>query len=367
MKQRSGLYIVILLLVSIAFLAGGCGKKADETEAAEEKTAAFKESESVEAEAEEQSIEVSSGEESEDTKETEVPLIGIITSEGGVEDASFNQGAWEGLQQVAGMYDCETLFLESSKEKSFGDNLQNLLDKGGDLCWGIGFDCASELFEAAKNNPGADFAVIDYSSEDVPDNVTCVQFRVEEPSFLAGYIAGSMTETGKVGFIGGVQDEIIDQFRYGYTAGVDYAAAQKNKDITVDAKYAGSYSQPGAGHGLAITMFESGCDIIFQAAGETGLGVIEAAKETDSLVIGVDKDQAYLAPENVLTSVIKNINMAVFDISGEYLSGGSIGGKTISLGIAENAAGISDNHDLYSESLYEEVLSLSEKITSGEL
>ncbi len=299
--------------------------------------------------------------------ETDKPFVGVVTDEGGIEDASFNQSAWEGLQRLSGAYDCETLFLESYGSTGFEDNLERLIDQGADLCWGIGYSCADAILDAAGRHPDTSFAIVDYSAEKLPDNVTCVLFRAEEPAFLAGFVAGSMTETGKVGFIGGISDEIIDQFRYGYEGGVHYAAAKTGKSIEITAVYADSYSDAAKGRALAADLYNGGCDIIFHAAGETGNGVIEAAREANRYVIGVDKDQSYMAPEHVLTSVLKYVNTAILQISGDFMNGQDIGGRTVSLGLADAAAGLSENHELYPQELYDEVLRLSDDIISGRL
>lgn len=295
------------------------------------------------------------------------PLVGMVTFEGGVDDASYNQSAWEGLQWLSGRTNCNIKFLESDGEADFSENIHKLIDDGAKLCWGIGYSGKDDLLEEAAEHPDINFAIVDNSFEDAPANLTGVMFRAQEPSFLVGYIAGSVTSADKVGYIGGEKSSILDQFEYGYKAGVAYAAKELNKDIEVCTEYAGTFSDPAKGHELAAKMYADGCDIIFHAAGETGTGVIEEAAAEGKFVIGVDKDQSYLAPENVLTSALKYVNIAVCDVSEVFLEGEDIGGKTITFGLAEGAVGVSEDHSLYSDEIYDKMLDLAEQIRAGSL
>ncbi|MCR5178645.1 MAG: BMP family ABC transporter substrate-binding protein [Lachnospiraceae bacterium] len=297
----------------------------------------------------------------------DVPLVGIVTYSGGIEDGGFNQSAWEGLQRLSGMTGCETKFLESYAEGDLQKNIHSLIEAGGDLCWGTGYGCEEVLLEEAKEHPETSFAIIDYAYEDTPSNMTGVMFRAQESSFLAGYVAGSVTETGKIGFVGGETNEVIDQFQYGFQAGVLYAGRESGRDISVETAYAGTFSDSKKGRELADELYGKGCDIVFHAAGETGTGVIEAAREAGKYAIGVDKDQAYLAPSNVLTSVLKDVNTAVYRVSCDFISGEDIGGKTVELGLAEDAVGLSEDHSLYSDEIYDKMLSLKDEIAEGKL
>lgn len=304
---------------------------------------------------------------SEGSSGTDAPLVGIVAGTGGIDDGSFNQGAWEGLQRLSGKTGCETRFYETKSEEDFQKNVHDLIDRGGDLCWATGYSSADLLLQEAREHPDTAFAIIDYSYPDTPANMTGVVFRSQESSFLAGFVAGNVTASGKVGFVGGESNEVIDQFRYGYRAGALYAADKLGKTIDVEEVFAGSFTDPGKGKSLALELYKNGCDVVFHASGETGMGVIEAAKETGKYVIGVDKDQSFLAPDNVLTCVLKDVNTAVFRVSGEILDGSEPGGRTVSLGLAESAEGLSENHSLYPEEIYEEMLQLREDIISGKI
>ncbi|HCC01515.1 MAG TPA: BMP family ABC transporter substrate-binding protein, partial [Ruminococcaceae bacterium] len=237
------------------------------------------------------------------------------------------------------------------------------------LIWGIGFAMAKSIGSAAKENPDINYAIVDnsYDKATMPSNVTGVMFRAQEPSFIVGYIAGKTTKTGKVGFVGGIRSNIIDQFEYGYKAGVAYAAKEMNKKITVDAQYAESFSDSSKGKAIANSMFSSGCDIVFHAAGGVGVGVIAAAKDAGKYAIGVDRDQAYLAPKNVLTSALKLVYSAVEDVSKKAMKGEKIGGKTFTYGLKENAVGIPTEHKLMGDATYQAAMKVENDIKSGKI
>lgn len=221
---------------------------------------------------------------------------------------------------------------------------------------------ADALKNAAAQNPDISYAIIDNAYDPVPSNVTSVVFRAQEPSFLVGYIAGKTTKTNKVGFVGGIKSDVIDQFEYGYKAGVAYAAHELNKKIDVSAQYAESFVDSAKGKAIAKSMYSGGCDIVFHAAGNVGVGVIEAAKEANKYAIGVDKDQSFLAPSNVLTSAMKRVDKAVEAVSKDFIAGNKIGGKTYSLGLTEDGVGIPEEHKLMGDSTYNAAVALEGKI-----
>lgn len=288
--------------------------------------------------------------------------VSMVTDTGGVNDQSFNQSAWEGLQQFSKDTGAPVKYTESKQQTDYATNLDKAADDGNNLIWGIGFAMADAITNAAKNNPEISYAIIDNSYETTPSNVTGVVFRAQEPSFLVGYIAAKTTKTNKVGFVGGMTSAVIDQFEYGYKAGVAYGAKELGKKITVDAQYAESFSDAAKGKAIAQKMFSSGCDIVFHAAGGVGTGVIEAAKEANKFAIGVDRDQAYLAPKNVLTSAMKLVNKAVQLVSKDALDGKEIGGKTYTYGLTEEAVGIPTEHSLMGDDTYNAAIALVGKI-----
>ena len=291
--------------------------------------------------------------------------IAMITDTGGINDQSFNQSAWEGLQQLKEDTGAEVAYIESKQSGDFPTNFETLVDNGNSLCWGIGFACADAVLEAAQSNPDVHFACVDNAFGDTPDNVTGVVFRAEESSFMVGYIAAAVSTTGKVGFVGGISSDVIDQFEYGYKAGVEYANRVLEKNVIVTSQYAESFSDAAKGKSIANKMFTDGCDIVYHAAGGSGTGVIEAAKESGKFAIGVDRDQAYLAPENVLTSSLKNVNVAVDLVSRQHIAGREVGGKNMGFGLADDAVGIPEHHENYSDEIYNAAIEIGEQIKRG--
>lgn len=291
----------------------------------------------------------------------------MVTDTGGVNDQSFNQSSWEGLQNFEkNNQGVKVSYLESKQESDYATNLDKVVDGGNNLVWGIGFAMSDAILNTAKSNPDVSYAIVDNSyGDDTPSNVTGVMFSAQEPSFMVGYIAGKTTKTNKVGFVGGIKSGIIDQFQYGYQAGVLYAAKELGKDITVDVQYAESFSDASKGKAIANKMFSSGCDIVFHAAGGAGVGVIEAAKEANKFAIGVDRDQAYLAPDNVLTSALKLANVAVENLSKEAMTGTKIGGKTYTYGLKENAVGIPTENKNMDPEVYKAAIAVQDKIKDG--
>ncbi|QKN24384.1 BMP family lipoprotein [Caproicibacterium lactatifermentans] len=295
--------------------------------------------------------------------------IRMVTDTGGVNDQSFNQSSWEGLQNLKKEASADINYMESKQESDYATNLDKAADDDAKLIWGIGFAMAKAISTAAKANPDINYAIADngYDASSMPKNVTGVMFRAQEPSFIVGYIAGKTTKTGKVGFVGGINSNIIDQFEYGYKAGVAYAAKELNKKITVNAQYAESFSDSSKGKAIANSMYSSGCDIVFHAAGGVGVGVINAAKDSGKYAIGVDRDQAYLAPNNVLTSALKLVHSAVEDVSKKSMKGEAIGGKTYTYGLTEDAVGIPTEHKLMGDATYNAAMKVESDIKSGKI
>ena len=289
----------------------------------------------------------------------------MVTDTGGVNDQSFNQSAWEGMTELKDKYGWDVSYLESKQDSDYATNLDKAVDAESDLVWGVGFAMADATLKAAKDNPNTQFAIIDNGNDSEVSNFTGVMFRAQEPSFVVGYIAARTTKTGKVGFVGGISSALIDQFEYGYRGGVAYANKENNTNVEVSAQYAESFSDAAKGKAIANSMYSDGCDIVFHAAGGVGTGVIEAAKDANKLAIGVDRDQAYLAPENVLTSALKRVNVAIVEISEKILKDGQKGGTTISLGASEDAVGIAEDHHLMADDTYKSATGLFDKIKAG--
>ena len=227
--------------------------------------------------------------------------IGMVTDVGGVNDQSFNQGAWEGLRALAKEDSTfEVSYLESKTDADYGSNLQTFVDEGYDLIISVGFMLADATREAALANPDQKFAIIDDASNSDLDNVACLMFSQEQCSYLVGIVAGTMTQTGTVGYVQGMVSESMNLFGIGFVSGVLAA----NPNATVLQQNANSFADSAAGSALATNMITNGADIIYQAAGGTGIGVINACADNGKYAIGVDYDQSGIAPETVITSAM---------------------------------------------------------------
>ena len=293
--------------------------------------------------------------------------IGMVTDTAGINDHSFNQSAWDGLLFLNDNLNARVSYIPAAGTDEFVADLSRLADEGNDVCWGIGYQFADAILDAAEMYPDKHFAIVDYMFDEIPDNVTCAMFNAEEPSFLVGYIAGRCTQSGKVGFIGGMDVEALHAFQYGYMAGVEQADSETGDSTEVLCEYIGTFDDAAKGRQAAEAMYDEGCDVIFHAAGGAGVGVIEAAADMDKYVIGVDCDQSYLAPGNVLTSAVKKVDVIVSNISVQYGMGDNIGGRMIKYGLKEHAVGFPDEHPLVSDEIYDAAKALEQKIMFGGL
>lgn len=262
----------------------------------------------------------------------------MVTDMGGIDDQSFNAAAWAGLQRAKTEHKIEGRFLESREQADYVTNLSRLAQQGYHIVFAVGFMMEDALAQVAPANPNTKFAIIDGKAPDA-SNCVALQFREEEGCFLAGYLAGKMTKTGAIGFVGGVESPLITKFEVGYIAGAKTA----RPDIRVVVKYVGSWDDNSKGKEAAEAEFRDGADIIFHAAGKAGLGVIDAAAEKGEgfYAIGVDKDQDSIRPGRVLTSMMKDVETAVFQTIGELIAGKWTPGTKV-FGIKEGGVRLSE-------------------------
>ena len=287
--------------------------------------------------------------------------IGLITDVGGVNDGSLNQSAWEGLEKAGEELGVEVNYLESATDADYQPNMETFVDEDYDLIISVGYMLADATREAAEANPDTKFAIIDDSSIDLP-NVTSLMFKAEQASYLVGYVAGLTTKTNNIGFVVGMTNETMNQFGYGYCAG----AIDANPDITVQQFNANSFADSATGKTMANTAITNGADIVFQAAGATGLGVIEACQEAGVYAIGVDSDQSSIAPKTVLTSAMKRVDNAVYDAVQELIDDKLEGGVQ-TFDLAAGGVDIAPSQDLISDDVIKAVDEVKEKIISGDV
>ena len=249
--------------------------------------------------------------------------IGMVTDVGGVNDKSFNQTSWEGLQALAAEDSSfEVNYLESKTDADYQTNINTFIDEGYDLVICVGYMLADATRAAAEANPDQKFAIIDDAScADLP-NVACLMFAQEQASYLVGLVAGSVTQSKTVGYVQGMVSDSMNLFGIGYITGVLEACP----DATVLQYNANNFGDSAGGSTAAKDMITKGADVIYHAAGGTGMGVIEACNEEGIWAIGVDTDQSILAPDHVITSAMKRVDVASQDISkavaaGEFAAG----------------------------------------------
>ncbi|PTM58933.1 BMP family lipoprotein [Desmospora activa] len=292
----------------------------------------------------------------------------LVTDTGGLNDESFNQISWAGLQQAEKELNADIAYLESKRDEDYVPNLTKFARDGRDITWGIGFKFEKALPEVANQFPDAKFGIVDTNlGGDIPENVVAVTFKEEEGSFLMGVIAGSMTKTDKVGFIGGVTSPLIKKFEAGFTAGVKSA----NPDAKVVPAYAESFNDVSKGRSLAANMYNDGVDVIYHAAGGVGKGLFDEVKTREQgkyWAIGVDMDQSKLAPDHTLSSMIKRVDVAVFDIVKDLKEGKFEGGKQVELSLADDGVDIAENTDKHvPEDVLKTVDEYKQKIIDGEI
>ena len=330
------------------------------------------EAKTEEASSEEASSEKASSEEASSEEETEAETeedidgtgfkIGMVTDVGGVNDGSFNQSAWEGLQRAAENFGCEVKYIESKGDADFVPNIESFLDEDYDLIICTGYVMADAVRDAAELNPDQKFAIVDDASNADLDNVTCMMFEQEQASYLVGLAAGYTTESNVVGFVVGQANETMNSFGYGYLAGV----LDANPDATILQYNANSFGDASAGKTAVNTMVTKGADVVFHAAGGTGLGVIDGCKENGIWAIGVDSDQSPLAPETILTSALKRVDNACYDATKKVILG-TLEGGVATYDLAAGGVDIAPTTDNLSKDVLEKIEDAKKDIIAGDL
>ncbi len=275
--------------------------------------------------------------------------VGLVFDVGGLGDKSFNDAAYAGLERAEKDLHVGVRYIEPGDGSDRESALRQLASDGYDLVIGVGFIFTDDMRKLAPQFPKVKFACIDYSvmpgQPPPPDNLVGLRFREHEGSFLVGAIAGLQTQSKVVGFVGGMQIPLIRKFEAGYEAGVRHVCP----DCRVLGAYAGSepkaFADPTKGRELAAAQIARGADIIYHASGKTGTGVFQAVREAGVQAIGVDADQFHEAPCCVLTSMVKKVDVAVYDTIAATVRGEFAGGVH-EFGIEENGVGyvLDDNN-----------------------
>ena len=237
--------------------------------------------------------------------------ISLILDEGGVNDQSFNQSAWEGALQAENKYNVEVNYIEAKQESDYETNIENAIDQESDLIIGIGFKLTDAIEEAAKTYPKNKFAIVDGNYENIPENIMPIIFNEEQAGYAVGLVAGKMTETNVVSFIGGYEIKSVSSFYDGYKKAIEEINKEENRNIEVLCQYANSFTDGAKGKAIAQQMIKNNnSDIIFTCAGGVNNGAWEVCTETDVKAIGVDMPSSQFSP-SIITSALKNVGVGV--------------------------------------------------------
>jgi basic membrane protein A len=307
--------------------------------------------------------------------------VGIVFDIGGKNDRSFNAAAWEGVQRAERELNICLYDIEPGNPTSIEPAMRAFAERNFDLVIGVGFAQGPIMQKVATDYPNINFAIIDGVIEDknkVPyPNVASLVFREHEGSYLVGMIAAHKTKTGVLGFLGGMDIPLIHRFRVGYEEG----AKSVNPDVRFVTNFVGvtdsAWNNPGKGKELALSQIEKGADVIFTAAGNSGLGAFDAVQqfgsndqgEANRFVIGVDSNQNGVKPGFVLTSMVKRVDNSVFDVIKEVHEGKFAGGFHVFGLDKDGVAYAMDEHNkpLIPSEVIAETEAAKAKIVNGEI
>jgi len=367
MTKRFSLLFVLLIAVALVVAACG-GAPATEAPVAEPTQAPAAEP-----------TEAPAAEPTEAPVEAKVFKSGQVTDVGGINDASFNELAWKGMEDAELDFGVEVNFLESQQQTDYDKNINEFLQQDYDLIVTVGFLLGDATQAAAEANPDRNFAIIDVNYLPAP-NIYQSYFATDEAAFLAGYLAAGTTKTGKVGTFGGVNIPPVFIFMVGFEKGVDYYNQQHGTNVEVlgwsseagDGLFTGNFDSLDDGRSFAENLFDEGADIVMPVAGPVGLGTAKAAQERGMLMIGVDSDWYNSAPETkevYLTSVLKRVDLVGYRAT-EAVVNGTFKGGVYDFTLENGGVQLADYHDnagLVSAELQAELDQLQQDIISGKV
>jgi basic membrane protein A len=287
--------------------------------------------------------------------------VGMILARGGLGDRSFNDSAYAGLQEAQKEYGIRFETIDWVSEEANLEAVRRLAQQKYDLVIGVGFENVKSIQTAAAEFPDTHFAIIDSTIE--ASNITSFIYREQEGDFLMGVLAATLTKSKKVGFIGGADMDITRRIESGFKQGVAY----QDSTVEVISELAGTFTDAEKGKAIALKQYEAGVDVIYNGAGRTGLGIIEAAKEKNQLTIGASGDQRYLAPGNVVGNRPKRVDTAVLTLIKEILNDKFQSG-TRSLGLKEGGLSLGPfDPNIVNAQTLQRLEDLKQKIIAGEI
>lgn len=357
MKNRK--FILLALLFSLGLILAACGGGSGDEDDNKDSSGGDE----------------GNNESSEDSETTDFSAA-LVTDVGGVDDKSFNQSAWEGLKAWGEEHGLEKGegydYAQSDTDADYIPNLQQIVRADYDLIYGIGFKLKPAVTDIAKQYPDKHFGIVDEVID--MDNVVSIGFADNESAFLVGVAAAMKTNTDKLGFIGGAESGIIEAFEVGFRAG----AKSVNPDIDINVQYAGGFDKADEGKLIASSMYNEDRDIIFHAAGGTGNGLFNQAKdlkkndpEREIWAIGVDRDQydeGNIGDNNItLTSAVKRVDNAVQEVNNMAMDGEFPGGEQLVFDLESKGVGYTTTNEAMTDEIVDEVESRKEKIISGDV
>ncbi len=286
----------------------------------------------------------------------------IVFDLGGKFDKSFNEAAYNGIERWKKETGKPYLEFEVSNPTQREQAIRRMAERGASPIIGIGFAQGSSIEKVAKEFPKLKFAIIDFVVAE--PNVQSVVFKEHEGSFLVGMMAAQASKTGKVGFVGGMDIPLIRKFQCGYEQGAKYANPKIETFANMTGTTGAAWNDPGRGGELTKAQISKGADVVFAAAGGTGTGVYQAAKDAGKLAIGVDSNQNHLQPGTMLTSMLKRVDVAVYNVAKGHTPGIS------ALGLKEGGVDYamdSNNDKLVSADMRKKVDAAKADIISGKV
>jgi len=269
----------------------------------------------------------------EDKKETVSFKPAVVFDMGGKFDKSFNEGVWNGVKKFTEETGIEVMEFEVTNETQREQAMRRMVDKGATVVLGVGFAQADAISKVAADNPDVQFSIIDVGWLDAP-NLRQYVFKEHEGSFLVGVAAAKASQTGKVGFVGGQDIGLISRFACGYVGGVKSILPNAEVYENMTGSTPAAWNDPARGAELTRSQIDRGADVVYHAAGGTGVGVIQAAADAGKLAIGVDSNQNGLAPGSVLTSMLKRVDVAAYETFMDAKNNAFTSGVQV-LGVAE--------------------------------
>jgi len=293
--------------------------------------------------------------------------VGLVLDRGGKDDKSFNSSAFQGATQAQNKLGIVLKYVEATDDNSYETLMRAFAQRNFDLIIGIGFAQMEAVKKVAAQFPQRHFAIVD--SEVAAPNVRSLMFEEHQGAYLVGAIAALTSKSGKIGFVGGMDVPLIRRFALGYEAG----AKKVNPQISVTANYVGvtseAWNNPPKGKELALSQYDAGVDVIFAAAGASGLGVFDAAEDRKKLAIGVDSNQDWTKPGLILTSMLKRVDQAVYSTIEEAKAGNFTGGVK-RFGLANRGIDYSVDHynaKILTAPVRERAEQLKEDIIAGKI